>query len=182
MRAGELRYRATLLQLTADLCAQDLGQVWLGIQSKDAADVPAAAGLRSAAKVDIRARFSARLTQGRYLRHGDRLFQITSSRDPLGNRAELRISADEFVGDPAIYRPSERPSIECRVHLTHDAPHADEFGKVTDYRTRAEVALIEVGRPEEGDRLTVDGVTYNVIGYADDSDDGVVRGLWLERQ
>ena len=70
----------------------------------------------------------------------------------------------------------------CRVHLTHQAPWLDEEGVATDYRTRAEVAVIEVGRPEEGDRLQINGHLYSVTGYARDTDDGVVRGLWLERE
>lgn len=182
MRAGELKSHAKLLELSADLCPVDMGGVWLGIKARDAGGVPMPSGLRSPALIDIRARYSDRLRQGRYLRYGDRLMQITSVRDPLGNKAEMRISADEFVGIPATYLPQERAPATCRTHLVHEAPYLDELGQVTDYRTRAEVALIEVGRPEVGDRLTVAGVTYNVIAYASESDDGVVRGLWLERQ
>ena len=69
----------------------------------------------------------------------------------------------------------------CRVHLTHQVPYRDELGQATDYRTRAEVAIIEVGRPEAGDQVSVGGVLYNVDAYADESDDGVVRGLWLDK-
>jgi hypothetical protein len=68
------------------------------------------------------------------------------------------------------------------VHLVHDAPMRDEFGQATAYKTRAEVALIEAGRLQAGtDQLRVCGITYNIIDYAGDTDDGVVRGLWLER-
>ena len=41
-------------------------------------------------------------------------------------------------------------------------------------------ALIEVGRLQVDDQLQVGGVLYNVIDYADESDDGIVRGLWLQ--
>jgi len=54
------------------------------------------------------------------------------------------------------------------------------MGQVTEYRTKAEVALIEVGRPQVDDQLVIDGARYSVIAYADETDDGVVRGLWLE--
>lgn len=181
MRLGELRHRAALLELNAGLCPVDLGQLWVGIIAKESAEPPMPSGLRSPARVDIRARFSPRIVQGRYLRQGCRLFHITSARDPLGNRAELRITADEFIGVPAEYRPAERPPVPCRVHLTHDAPYLDDMGQVTDYRTRAEVLLIEVGRPQVDDQLVIDRVRYVVLAYAADTDDGVVRGLWLDR-
>lgn len=181
MRLGELRHRAQLLELDADLCPVDLGQQWVGIIAKESAEPPMPSGLRSPARVDIRARYSARIVQGRYLRHGCRLFHITSARDPLGNKAELRVTADELIGEPGKYIVEGLFPKPCRVHLTHSAPYLDDMGQVTDYKTRAEVAIIEVGRPQPGDNLTVGGQTYEVIGYAAESDDGVVRGLWLER-
>ena len=52
---------------------------------------------------------------------------------------------------------------------------------MVDYRTRAEVALIEVGRVQVGDQLRLGDEHYAVIGIAAEGDDGVVRGLWLER-
>ena len=45
---------------------------------------------------------------------------------------------------------------------------------------RAEVAIIEVGRPQVDDQLFIGGALYNIVAYARDTDDGVVRGLWLE--
>lgn len=181
MRLGELRHRARLFELNADLRPVDLGELWVGIHAKESADPPMAAGLRNPARIAIRARYSPKVTQGRYLRHGGRLFHITSARDPLGNRAELRITADELIGEPGLYRSQGEPPVPCRVFLTHSAPYLDELGQVVDYKTRAEVAVIEVGRPVEGDLLEVGGVCYQVIAYANGTDDGVVRGLWLER-
>lgn len=32
-----------------------------------------------------------------------------------------------------------------------------------------------------GDLLEVDRVRYYVVDYADGTDDGIVRGIWLER-
>lgn len=181
MRAGELRHRAAVLELDAGLCPVELGRAWLGIHSKESADAPMQAGLRSRTPVEIRARYSSLLQVGRYIIHDARLLHITSVRDPVGTRAELRITADEFTGAAADYHPAEGPHKCCRVYLAHEAPWLDERGVVTDYKTRAEVALIEVGRPQVGDRLTVGGTTYTIVGYADETDDGVVRGLWLER-
>ncbi len=71
--------------------------------------------------------------------------------------------------------------MDCRVHVTHEAPYRDELGQVTDYRTRIQVALIEVGRPQVDDQIIVEGARYTVIAYADETDDGVVRGLWVEK-
>lgn len=181
MRAGELRHRAEILELGPDLCSAVVSGVWLGIKAKEAADPPMATGLRSPARVDIRARHSAKLVQGRYLRHGDRLFYITSVRDPVGDKSELRITADELVGSPAVYMTQGQPSRECRALVQHEAPWLDDMGAVTDYKTRAEVAVIEAGRPQAGDQISIDSTLYNVIAYADATDDGVVRGLWLER-
>lgn len=180
MRAGNLRHRAEVLSLGVDLSPVSHGSRWTSIRAKDAADAPAATGLRSPAMVEVRARYSTELIQGRYLRHGQRLLHITGVRDPLGTRAELVLSCDELIGEAATYTPAGGAPTACRVHLTHNAPYLDELGQVTDYRTRAEVALIEVGRPQVDDQLMVGSTLYTVIAYADETDDGVVRGLWLE--
>lgn len=181
MRAGALDQRATILSLSADLCPVEHGARWVSIRAKDAGDVAAPAGLRSTGLVEVRARYTSELQQGRYLRNGNRLLYIASApRDPMGTKAEMVMSCAELVGQPAEYRPQSGVPVECRVHLSHQAPYLDDLGQVTDYKTRAEVAVIEVGRPEEGDQLLIAGTLYNVIAYARDSDDGVVRGLWLE--
>lgn len=179
MRAGRLNQRAEILGLDASLSPVSHGSRWVGIRSKEAGDVPAASGLRTRAMIEIRARYSDLLTAGRYLRSGERLFSVTSARDPMGDRAELVLSCDELVGEASEYRPDGGTPVACRVHLTHSAPYLDDMGKVTDYRTRAEVALIEVGRPQVDDQLMIGADLYSVIAYADDSDDGIVRGLWL---
>lgn len=114
-------------------------------------------------------------------RASDRLFLIDDVRDFTGKRVELAITCSELVGQPAQYRPQEGVPVPCRVHLTHEAPYRDDMGQVTEYKTRAEVAVIEVGRPQADDQLMVSGALYSVIAYADDTDDGVVRGLWLEK-
>ena len=180
MRAGQLRHRAEILELGHDLSVAVVASTWIGIKAKESADPPMATSLRSSARVEIRARFSAKLFQGRYLRHQNRLFYITSARDPVGTRAELVITADEMTGSPATYYPQSAAAMPCRALIQHEAPWLDEFGAVTDYKTRAEVAIIETGRVQVGDQLAVQGVTYTVIAYADGSDDGVVRGLWLD--
>ncbi|WP_395501828.1 head-tail adaptor protein [Ectopseudomonas mendocina] len=180
MRAGELRHRADVLALDVDLSAKCLGKAWLGILAKESAEPSFPSGLRNPAKIDVRARYSSALAQGRYLRHGIRLFHITSVRDPLGNRAELRVTGEELVGQPGQYLSADGVPRCCRVHLTHEAPYRDELGQVVSYMTRAEVAIIEVGRPQAGDQLRVEGDLYVVANYADDTDDGVVRGLWLQ--
>ena len=181
MRLGRLDKRAAILSLAADLSTVIIGSRWVGIRAKEAADAGQASGLRTGAMVEVRARGSAELSQGRYLLSGARLLHITSVRDPMGTGAELVLSCDELVGQPGEYRPDGQPPKACRVHLTHSAPYLDELGQVTDYKTRAEVALIEVGRPQVDDQLQVGSDTYVVIQYASETDDGVVRGLWLER-
>ena len=181
MRAGLLRHRVEILGMDADMCASLIGRTWMGIQGKEAAEIPQASSIRNPARLDVRARYSDKLMQGRYLRQGDRLMIITSARDPLGTKAEMRITADEFIGEPAEYRPSGQVARPCRAFLQHEAPWLDDMGAVTDYKTRAEVAIIETGRVQVGDQIAIAGTTYNVIAYADGSDDGVVRGLWLEQ-
>jgi hypothetical protein len=181
MEPGKLNQRATILSLSAALAAIDHGSRWVSIRAKDVGDVAAPVGLRSTGLVEVRARYTTELEQGRYLRNGNRLLYIASApRDPMGTRAELVMSCAELVGQAAEYRPQSGVPVACRVHLTHLAPYLDDLGQVTDYKTKAEVAVIEVGRPQEGDQLLIAGTLYNVIGYARDSDDGVVRGLWLE--
>jgi len=180
MRLGELDKRAELLSIEPDLSVDSIGSRWVGIRSKAGGDVPAAAGLRTGAMIEIRSRFWSELIAGRYLKSGSRLFHITSARDPMGDKSELVLSCDEFVGDAGEYRPAVGDPIACRVHVTHSAPYLDELGQVTDYRTKAEIVLLEVGRPQVDDELLIGSTLYAVTGYADSSDDGIVRGLWLE--
>lgn len=181
MRLGKLDKRAEILSLSADLVPVSHGSRWVGIRAKDAGDVPAATGLRTAAMVEVRARGGAELISGRYLRQGSRLLHITSVRDPMGTGAELVLSCNELIGLAAEYRPAEGLPVPCRALLLHQAPYLDGDGMVTDYKTRAEVAIIETGRVQVDDQLLVAGQLYNVIQYARDSDDGIVRGLWLEK-
>lgn len=179
MRAGQLSTPADILRLNADLTVSMLDWIWVGIRSKESTDAPAHTGLRAPAKVTVRAWWDDRLQAGRYLRGDDRLLLIDDVRDFTGQRAEVAITCSELVGQGGQYQPADGPPRCCRVHLTHEAPYRDELGQVVNYMTRAEVAIIEVGRPQEGDQLRVGGVNYVVANYAADTDDGVVRGLWL---
>lgn len=179
MRLGRLDLRASILSLSADLDVIQHGGAWVGVVAKDGGDVQAARGLRTGALVLVRSRPSKSLLQGRYLRVRERLLVITSVRDPMGRGAEAVMSCEELVGQPAQYLPADGVPRCCRVHLTHEAPYRDELGQDVSYMTRAEVAIIEVGRPQEGDQLRVEGDLYVVANYAGSSDDGVVRGLWL---
>ena len=104
-----------------------------------------------------------------------------SDRFPVGTRVEVQIAATELIGQPAQYLPADGDPAGCRVFLQHEAPVIDRMGQVIDYKTRAELALIEVGRAQPGDVLQVAGVGYQVVDYDDRSDDGIVRGVWLER-
>ncbi|WP_312115300.1 hypothetical protein [Stutzerimonas nitrititolerans] len=180
MRAGRLRTPASLLELSADIRPCELDWLWCGIETRESVDAPAHNGLRAPAKITVRAWWDERLRAGRYLLAGDRLLLIDDVRDFTGRRAEVAITCSELVGLPSEFRPLEGVPVACRVHLTHEAPYRDDMGQTTDYRIRAEVALIEVGRPQPDDQLLVGGALYSVSTYADDSDDGVVRGLWLD--
>ena len=180
MRSGNLNTPADLVELDGQLRPRVLDWLWVGIRSKESAESPAATGLRAPAKVTVRAWWDERLRPGRYLRAENRLLLIDDVRDFNGVRAEVAITCSELSGEPGEFRPLDGVPVACRVHLTHQAPYRDELGQTTDYRTRAEVALIEVGRAQPDDQLLVGGALYNVIAYADESDDGVVRGLWLE--
>lgn len=180
MRAGRLNTPATLLDLDASLQRVDIDWMFCEIKTKESVDAPFPTGLRNPAKVAIRAWWDVRLRQGRYLQAQERLFHIDSVRDFTGRRVELAITATEFVGEAATALPAEQPPRPCRAFLVHEAPYRDELGQATSYKTRAEVALIEAGRLQVDDQLQVGGVFYNVIDYADESDDGIVRGLWLQ--
>lgn len=179
MRAGRLNTPATLLELNADIQACELDWLWCGIDTKESAEPPFPAGLRNPAKVAIRAWWDERLRQGRYLRTKHRLFHIDSARDYRGDRAELAITATEFIGEQAQLLRAGQPQRCVRVFMTYDAPYRDDLGQVIEYRIRAEVALIEAGRVEAGDRITLAGRAYAVTNQADDQNDGIVRGLWL---
>lgn len=181
MRAGRLNIPATLLSLTSELECQEIDWIWCGVQTKESTEPPYPSGLRNPAKVTIRAWCDDRLRQGRYLRAGDRLFHIDSVRDFTGRQAEVAITATEFIGDPCEVRSAGMPPRQCRAFLAHEAPYRDELGQAASYKTRAEVALIEAGRVQVDDQMLVGCDLYNVISYDDGSDDGIVRGLWLDK-
>ena len=181
MQLGRLDNRAAVYRLDADLHPVQIGGAWVGIRSKAAADVPAQAGLRSAAMVEIRTRPNSGIVPGCYIKSGKRLFHVTSVRDPMAAHMEQVLSCDELIGQAAFYKnPAINPT-PCRAHVTHSAPFLDERGQVTDYKTLIQVALFEIGRPQVGDTITIGTDVYTVILYADATDDGVVRGLWVER-
>lgn len=183
MRSGKLRHRAQVLSLGADLSPVSHGSLWTSIRAKEAADAPAATGLRSPAMVEVRARYSAELIQGRFLRNNQRLLLITGVRDPMGTSAELVLSSHELIGQPANYTPSGGGVAKpCRVHLTHGVARAGELTGKAEYTTQAEVALIEVGRPQAGALLQVGGDTWRVTGLVEDDDDRITRRLWVKRQ
>lgn len=179
MRAGSLRNRVQVVALSAELERQAIGCRSVGIRTKEGGDVPAASGLRSPALVEVRARVAPLFVAGRYLLHGTRMLHITSVR-PFKEAGEVVMSCADLVGECAEYRPADAAPRACRVFLMPSAPFKDELGQVIDYRLRAEVALIETGRVQVGDQLRVGGRLYTVFGIAGGSDDGVVRGLWLD--
>lgn len=182
MRSGKLRHRAEVLSLGADLSPVSHGSRWTSIRAKEAADAPAPTGLRSPAMVEVRARFSAELIQGRYLRHGGRLLYITGARDPMGTGAELVLSCHELIGLPGEYRPIDSAPTACRVYLAHGVARLGDLTGKAEYTTQAEVALIEVGRPQPGALLQMGGETWRVTGLVEDDDDRIVRRLWVKRQ
>lgn len=181
MRAGRLDTPATLLRLDEDLNPVEIDWIYCGVQTREEGELPAALSLRNPAKVSIRAWYDDRIRQGLYLRTDARLLHIDSARDFDGRQFELAITATELVGECGQALINGLPPRACRVFLQHGAPVLDELGRATEYMTRAEVALIEAGRLQAGqDQLRVCGVLYNIIDYDDRSDDGIVRGLWLQ--
>lgn len=63
MRSGNLDTPADLLMLSADLLPFRLDWIWCGIQTKETAELPFPSGLRSPAKIAIRAWWDARIQQ-----------------------------------------------------------------------------------------------------------------------
>lgn len=181
MRIGAIDTPANLIKLGPDLQPITIDWLWVGIRAREG-DVAPSRGLRSSAQVTVRAWWDDSLVPGRYLRAEHRLLLIDDVRDITGQQVEMQLACSELIGQPGEYRAEGQPPRSCRICLIHSAPVVDEAGRVTDYQTRAEIALIEAGRPQIGDQLVVGDVTYNVIAYDDGSDDGVVRGLWLEAQ
>lgn len=182
MRAGRLNIPAELLEFGADLQPLVIDWLWFGIRAKDAGDVQAATGLRNHGKVEVRSWWDDRLLPGRYLRAEGRLLHLDSVRDVTGQQAELTISATELIGQPASYTQAGGAARPCRVHLTHGVARLGDLTGKTEYTTQAEVALIEVGRPQAGALLQVGGETWRVTGLVEDDDDRITRRLWVKRQ
>lgn len=180
MRAGRLRSRATLLALGDQLQVVELGQRWVDIRTKEGA-TPAPAGLRQSSLVEIRARFSDIFRSGRYLQHGGQLFHLVSPR-PVGNGAELVVSAEELAGTPATYTASPgATALPCRVFLAYGVSRPGQFSGAVELVTELEAAVVEVGRPQPGAVFEVDGVAWRVAGLVETEDDRVVRRMWVKK-
>lgn len=170
-----------VLAMTGDLTAQRISTAWLSIRSQDSGGAPETTGLRSPVKLEIRGRYTTHIIRGRYIRRGPRLIYVEDARDPDDNRRDIVITGSALIGEPAVYRPKNGEPRPCRVFVNYLAPTIDDYGQTTDYRISAEVAIIETGRIQPYEQLEIAGITYDVTGYRGDTDDGVVRGLWLDR-
>lgn len=179
MRTGALDQPATLAELRPDLTANDMDWIWIGIRAKDDS-VPAPAGLKSPARITVRAWWDQRLMPGRYLRTEDRLLHIDSVRDVTGRRTEATISATELVGQPATYTSPAGLSAPCRVYLAHGVTRPGELTGRAEYTTQIEAALIEVGRPQPGGVFNLGGQAWRVAGLVEDDDDSVTRRMWVK--
>lgn len=182
MRAGDLGYRAAVLDLSDTLQAVEICRRWVDIRSKEGTTAPPAAGLRASVRVEVRARFSAELFAGRYLKHGGRLLYINDARDYTGKRAELLMSCDELVGQAATLKASPAaPPVPCRAFLVHGVKRMGDGIALNSYSTQLEAAVIEVGRPQPGAEFVVAGATWRVTGLVEDDDDRIVRRMWVRR-
>ena len=170
MRSGQLKYRAQVV---------GGGLFWAGLVEKLAGSDSSIRGLRIASAVEVRAREHATLSPGTHLRIGQRLFVVMAVR-PI-RRGEIGASVVELVGAVAIYQPASGVPVTTRCYVAHDAVYLSDTGK-SEYRAKLEVPLIECPRPQPGDRLTVSGITYKVIGLVEGEDDGVVRAVWGKPQ
>lgn len=181
MRSGRLETPAELLTLGPDLKANYLDWLWVGIRAKDAADAATPGGLRSPAKVEVRAWWDDRLLQGRYLRAGSRLLVLDGVRDVVGLQAEVVMTATELVGEGADYTPSGGGTAQhCRVFLAHGVARPGELTGRAEYTTQLEAALIEVGRPQAGAVFQVGPQAWRVAGLVEDDDDRVTRRMWVK--
>lgn len=182
MRAGHIRHPAELL-LTAGSPpqSQSLGVVWVGISEPLEQDAERPAGLRSRVRVMLRARYQPDIMQGRFIKTVDgRLFALDAVRNPDQRGQDMVISASELIGDAGEYLPSGATvPVPCRVFLSTDSPITAKGGKA-EYRMRAELSVLEVGRLQPEALLTVAGIQYRVMGLVEESDDGAVRAVWVK--
>jgi hypothetical protein len=180
MRAGKLQQLATVLMLRVDtLAAVQMDKVWVGIKTRDGVDTPPARGLRNPAVIQVLAWHSDKLQQGRYLQVDNRLLVIDAARDPDGRREALSMSCTELIGEPCTFTPKNGAGKSARVYVQQTSPSVGQRTGRADYRVMAEFALIEVGRIQPGDTVTLYGATWTVSALSDEPDDGVTRKVWL---
>lgn len=177
MRAGRLRHRLSMYEPTSG-AAKYIGEISADITASESAMPSAATGLRTGARVNIRTRYDARLKQGVILSADGRLFHAVSVRDPMGKRAELVTTCEEFSGKEAVISVNGC-EIKAPVFITYHAPYYDDFGKVTDYKTKVEYLIAQLGRLQQGDLITINGKRYQVLKYVGDTDDTVTRSVWV---
>lgn len=175
MRAGALSHRGRIVGGKS---------YWMGLIEKPSAEPPMQAGLRLPTMVEIRARYGVPLTADCHVYIGNRLFYITSVRDPNGSRIDLVASAEELSGQPAVYQskiPGSQP-VNTRCHIRQDIYTANPSTNGNYYRYRLEVPLIECPAPQPKDGFTTaDGTRYQVFKPIEGADDGVVRAVWADQ-
>ena len=180
MRAGKLQQLATVLMLRVDtLAAVQVEKVWVGIKTRDGGDTPPARGLRNPAVIQVLAWHSDKLQQGRYLQVDSRLLIIDAARDPDGRREALSMACTELIGEPCTFTPKAGTGKSARVFVQSTSPTVGQRNGRADYRVMAEFALIETGRIQPGDTVTLYGAVWTVSSLAEEPDDGVTRKVWL---
>jgi|GEM_PF-3203439 len=182
--AGKLDWRLEFFRLSlATFARTSLGHAWVSVRMK-AADhlAPPSQGLRnlsSGALTEIRLRYRTDVQDGDYAVYGSRLWHCVNFRDPDGKRAELIASAHELVGLTTVYTPAGGTAITTRAWLGFSSPFVSGGHMVNEYRLRAEVPILEVGRPARGGTLVISGRTYQIVGLVDNGDDGITRSMWV---
>jgi hypothetical protein len=176
MLAGKCRAIAMICDASADFGARRVD-----IRYQERQDAPAQQSMRTSSAVSVYSWDDPIFKAGRFMRiHDGRLLHIDTVRH-LPRPRDIVMSCTELVGESGSYT-SGGNSIACRIFLLLDAPTVGNRPGKTEYRTRAEVAVLEVGRPQPGDSLTVGGSTWSVMGLVDDQDDGLIRQMWVKPQ
>lgn len=176
MRAGRLRHRVTVRRLTGDPpAAADVTTVWADVRPPAKDTGQERLSLRAAAPTPVIVRMTSAIQPGMYLINGSRLYHIDAANDKDARGRELWLSCTELQGETATYTPAVGAPYTVRAFPVYSAPYVGEFGVAPERRISVELPKIELATAwRRGDKLTLNGITYDLLNVAEGGDDGVV--------
>jgi len=172
MRAGRLNH---LVHVSDDKGTETVHWVeWL--EQPPGSEVK---GLRLDNDIIIRHRNLPPIEPGQWVAKDSRLLRVFWTGPSERVRHGFESHCVEYSGQSAKYTTDAGTEYPCRVFIERDVDYIGEVGRVAETRHRIEVLKHQLAghEPASGDRVLVDGETFDIEGPAPGGNDGIVLQL-----